>query len=115
MTPQDAKLKYVMEEIKDILLQHDIAGVVVLHTPGQSEFHVHLEPSYSCAYFDGNMLKVVAKLEDFDGDTEAMQSTLSSTFNMFHTITMVLAMITSNLIDVEMQFKSKYNITYNKS
>lgn len=38
-----------MEEIKTILHKHDIAGVVVLHTPGFNEYLFRIDPSYSCA------------------------------------------------------------------
>lgn len=43
------KLKKAMEEIKSVLKKHDIAGFVVIHTPGFSENLNHITPSYSCA------------------------------------------------------------------
>lgn len=38
-----------MEEIKTILDKYDIAGMVVIHTPGFSENLLQIDPSYSCA------------------------------------------------------------------
>lgn len=57
------KLKKAMEQIKDILKENDIAGFVVLHTPGFSEFLNHFETSYSAAKFmDGGVrLKINSK------------------------------------------------------
>ena len=57
------KLKKAMEEIKDILNKNDIAGFVVLHTPGFSEYLNHFETSYSCAKIvDGHVrLKINSK------------------------------------------------------
>lgn len=43
------KLKKAMEDIKKILHENDIAGFVVLHTPGFSEYLNRVDPSYSCA------------------------------------------------------------------
>ena len=40
-----ARLKYVMAEIKDLLEQHDVTGVVTLAEPGVSEFLLHLTAS----------------------------------------------------------------------
>ncbi len=57
------KLKKAMEQIKNILKENDIAGFVVLHTPGFSEYLNHFETSYSCAKLvDGDvMLKINSK------------------------------------------------------
>lgn len=46
---QSPKLKQAMEQIKQILQAHDIAAVVVLHTPEHSEFLMKIDPSYSVA------------------------------------------------------------------
>ena len=43
------KLKISISEIKAILEKHDIAGSIVLHTPGNSEYLMHINPTYSCA------------------------------------------------------------------
>lgn len=76
------KLKKAMELIKDILKDNDIAGIVVLHTPGHSEFLMGLETSYSCAKFEGDTLRVKAKLADFNGDKEAWALKMATTSNM---------------------------------
>lgn len=41
------KLKKAMEEIKKIVKKYDIGAMVILHTPGFSEFLNHVDPSYS--------------------------------------------------------------------
>ena len=54
------KLKKAMQQIEAILKENDIAGFVVLHTPGHSEFLNHVTTSYSCAKIqpDGIHLKL---------------------------------------------------------
>lgn len=52
------KLKKAMEEIKDILNKNDIAGFVVIHTPGFSEYLNHFETSYSCAKLIGGEVRL---------------------------------------------------------
>jgi hypothetical protein len=78
------KLKKAMEQIKAIIEENDIAGTVVLHTPGWGEFYAKLDPSYSCAKIEGEHLRVRAKLqEDFSGDKAAWEKKVSDTYNMF--------------------------------
>ncbi len=43
------KLKRVMAKIKDILIEEDIEGIVILHHQKWSEILNHLETSNSCA------------------------------------------------------------------
>jgi hypothetical protein len=77
------KLKKAMAAIQAILTEHDIAAVVVLHTPGFCEFMLHVSPSYSCARFDGNELRVRAKLkEDYQGDKQRWTLDVTNTANM---------------------------------
>lgn len=77
------KLKKAMEEIKVILKEYDIAALVVLHAPGHSEYLHALSPSYSCAKFNGDELRIRAKLkEDFNGDKKAWKEKISATSNM---------------------------------
>jgi hypothetical protein len=49
------KLRTAMEEIKAVIKKHDIAGVVVLHTPGYGEHFIKIDPSYSCAKIVTNL------------------------------------------------------------
>lgn len=55
------KLKKAMEEIKSILKKHDIAGSIVLHTPGFSEYLNHIDTSYSCAKMESGGIRIRSK------------------------------------------------------
>lgn len=77
------KLKKAAEEIKEILKRYDIAALVVLHTPGHSEFVCELQPSYSCASFEGNFLRIKAKKADYP-TLEAWKQKATDTANMLH-------------------------------
>lgn len=50
-----------MEQIKAILKQNNIAGTVILHTPGHSEFLNHVNTGYSCVTFEGDQLRIKTK------------------------------------------------------
>lgn len=77
------KLKKVMAKIQAILNEEDIAGSVVLHTPGHAEYFMKVDPSYSCAKIEGDMLRIKAKLqEDFQGDKKAWTKKMTDTVNM---------------------------------
>jgi len=83
----EIKLKVVAEEIKEILRKHDVAAAVVLHTPGHGEYFIHLNTSYSCAYYyDEEFIRFRAKLEDFNSVEERNQKQ-SDTANMLHILT----------------------------
>lgn len=76
------KLKTAMERIKAILKEYDIAGAVILHSPGFSEYLIKIDASYSCAKFEADYLRVKAKLqEDFDGDKDAWTQKITYTVN----------------------------------
>jgi hypothetical protein len=71
MTPQ-TKLKIAMEEMKDICKKYDIAAAIVLHTPpGNGEYALVLNPSYSCAYAtEDNSVNFYSKSKDYASKEE---------------------------------------------
>lgn len=79
------KLKKAMREIETILKAHDIAGSVVLHTPGYSEYLLHVFASYSCMTIDpvkGHIRTGARLKEDFNGDKIAWHKKINETVNM---------------------------------
>lgn len=83
------KLKEAMEEIKLILNKHDIAGAIVLHEVGFSEFLFKIDPSYSCCFFEkneggGDMLRIRAKAADYAGGASERNQKIADTSNMLH-------------------------------
>lgn len=94
------KLKKVMEQIKQICKDEDIAVVAILHTPGHSEFYMGLEPSYSCAKFEGDTLRVKAKLAEFNGDRDAWTLKMSTTSNMLNLLGETTLFLAENLAKV---------------
>ena len=95
------KLKKAAQEIQHILKKYDIAGVVVIHTPGHSEFVCSVSPSYSCAKITGDRLRVKAKLnEDFGGDRQAWKQKVRDTSNMLSLLSETMASMTMQLIEV---------------
>lgn len=105
------KLKKAMEQIKAILKEHDIAAMVVLHTPGHSEYVIRIDPSYSCAKFEGeDRIRVKAKLkEDFAGDKNAWEQTLSDTSNMLSLIGEVGARVSMSILEISKTVDEKIN------
>lgn len=79
------KLKKAMQEVRQVLEEHDIAGSVVLHTPGFSEYLIHISPSYSCAKIERNgVLRV--KASHLNIPFEEKIEMIISTANMFKLI-----------------------------
>lgn len=104
------KLKKAMEEMKEILRKHDIAGVVTLHTPGHSEYLLHVTPSYSCATFNGDELRVRARLkEDFHGNIGEQRKKVTDTVNMLDMLSESTAKLAMNLISLSEIVTKKTN------
>jgi hypothetical protein len=84
--PDQQRLKVARTEIEAILKKHDLAGAVVLHTPGMTEFFYDVQPSYSCAWIDDAQQRVRVKslAADYGGDTAAQQHDQAATANLFH-------------------------------
>ena len=82
--PDQARLKTARLEIEAILQKHDIAGAVVLHTPGMAEWFYQVNPSYSCLTIDeaAGTARVRSKLADYAGDQAAQLHDLTATANM---------------------------------
>lgn len=74
------KLKKVIEQIKDILKENDIAGFVLLHTPGYSEYLNHTETSYSCITNTPDGMRLQLKTEEV-GEKKA-EILAHGTYNM---------------------------------
>ena len=92
------KLKKAMQEINKILEDNDIAGVIVLHTPLHSEYLAKLNPSYSCAKFEGGNLRIKALKSEYP-TLEAWQEKVRATSNMFHMLSGSTAKLSLNLIE----------------
>jgi len=94
------KLKKAMEEIKLVLAKYDIAGFVVIHTPGNSEYFIKIDPTYSCAKFEGDMVRIKAKLSEYGGNKELWTEKVSDTANMFSLISETAGKTIIGLIEV---------------
>lgn len=81
--PYSPKLKVVMDKIKQTIYDNDVGALVVLHTPGFSEYFYRIDPPYACVTLDRNRVHVRARLkEDFNGDKEAQSQKIANTMNM---------------------------------
>lgn len=83
-TPDQQRLKVARLEIEAVLKKHDLAGAVVLHTPGMAEWFYDIQPSYSCAWIDEkkSAMRLKSKLADYGGDAELQRHDQAATANM---------------------------------
>lgn len=84
--PDQQRLKIARSEIEGILQKHDLGAVVVLHTPGMTEFFYDVTPSYSCVWIDeaAGQLRMKSKAADYGGDKDAQLLDQAATANMIH-------------------------------
>jgi hypothetical protein len=82
--PDQQRLKIARAKIESILREHDIAGVVALHTPGMTEFFYDVCPSYSCAWIDdaAGVARVKSSKASYGGDIAAQRLDQTHTANM---------------------------------
>lgn len=100
--PDQARLKIARTEIEALLKKHDLAGAVVLHTPGMTEFFYDIAPSYSCAWIDeaGQKVRVKSALADYGGDSTAQRKDQAATANMLSGLAQDLGKAALMFIDV---------------
>lgn len=84
--PDQQRLKIARAKIEGILKEYDLGAVVVLHTPGMTEFFYDVTPSYSCVWIDeaAQQLRAKSKLSEFGGDKKAQLRDQAATANMIH-------------------------------
>ena len=91
-----------MEEIQALLIEHDVAGIVILHTPGGGNCLVEISPTYSCAKFEEDGKEVIIKADRIDfPNEEAMDKKLADTLSIFSTINHFLPTVTYNFLEIE--------------
>lgn len=103
-----------MEEIKAVLNKHDIAGLIVLHTPGNGEFVLKLNPSYSALKMeqaldkDGNLVQGIRlKVDDKEyPDPQTRKKALSNTLNMVEILCNLSVAEADKLISMSEAFQS---------
>ena len=100
--PDQQRLKVARTEIEAILRKHDLAGVVVLHTPGMTEFFYDVRPSYSCAWIDEAQQRVRVKSlgADYNGDHKAQLHDQAASANLFHGLASDLSSAASMFVSV---------------
>lgn len=69
-----------MAEIKAVLNKYDIAGFVVIHTPGHSEYLNHCVTSYSCATVTPEGVRL--RLKEAEVGKEKARKLAADTCNM---------------------------------
>lgn len=83
--PDQQRLKTARIEIEAVLKKHDLAGVVVLHTPGMVEYFYDIRPTYSVCWVDESTssIRIASKLDrDHGGKVELQLHDQSATANM---------------------------------
>lgn len=105
------KLKKAAEEIKEIMAKYDIAGMVVLHTPGFSEFVLNITPTYSCAWIQGERFRFKAKKAEF-GSPEEWKQKISDTANMLHHLSTQGGQLAMNLVHASETVDKAVNAEY---
>lgn len=68
-----------MPEIIEVLKRHDIAGYIMLHESGYSEFLLHISPRWSVLRFKGQTVRF---RRDYGGDRTLQQAHLKATLTM---------------------------------
>lgn len=80
--PYSVKLKNAMDQIKKIMRENDITGMVLLHTPQKGEFYLKLDASYSCISIHPDGFRLNTK--SFKGKAKAQAK--ADTCNMTSTL-----------------------------
>jgi hypothetical protein len=101
------KLKKAMEQIKKLLTENDITGLVILHTPGFSEYLNHCTASYSCAKPDASGIRLELKAAEVG--KERARELANGTFNMVHHFATQSAIHAQFYMDMEEMLRQKWS------
>lgn len=102
------KLKMAMDEIKATIKKYDIAGVVIIHTPGYSEYLNAVSPSYSCAKI--NKGELVIELDVSDAGAANSIEKMRDTYNMISHLSESLQDLSIPYTDMKGFLKERFNI-----
>ena len=112
--PDQARLKQARIEIEAVLKKHDLAGAVVLHTPGMTEWFYDIRPSYSCVSVDeaAQRVHIRSKLADYGGDAQAQLHDQAATANMLQGLAHDLAQGGLMFVEVSRYVSKVTNATH---
>ena len=109
------KLKEAMAEIKATLKKYDIAGHVVLHEPGFSEYLIEVSPSWSMLKVEGNAIRFRSKLvEDFGGDRAAQIAANTATTSLIRMLADALIRDTNTFEELYSMLLQHWDITHSE-
>lgn len=100
-----------MDEIKAILKKNDIAGFVVIHTPGHVEFLNKINPSYSCANLQDGRLDMKSKKENYKNQSEQMQH-LKNTSDMLYGMSKQIGIHAMLYLDASQKLDKHLNVDH---
>lgn len=106
------KLKKAAEEIKDILKKHDIAAVIMLHTPGYGEYVVELSPSYSCAKIEHGLLSLKSNAADYPGGIDEQRRHISDTANMLEILSDLAEITIPGIVEANEVLRLTVDVTH---
>lgn len=96
-------------EIQEILKKYDIAGVVLLHTPGFIQYELRLDPAYSCVEFATNRFKIHPPAPDLS-DEKKDKKMISETVNMLANMRHKLGQLTMAMQQAEFAVRQEFQI-----
>lgn len=108
------KLKTAAEEIKSILKKYDIAGIVVLHTPGFSEYLYKINPTYSCAELLNGGIQFKTKSSHYGGDKKERDRVATDTSNMMKLLADTGAQLIVNTIEASKMLDKSLNANHTR-
>lgn len=108
-----------MQQIKALLKENDIAGIVILHTiegeaivkktsthvQGFTEYMVQLSPSYSAAKLENERLTVLGKVANYPS-LEVRNIRIAGTVNMLEHLSLWTGRIALNIMDIEKEVQA---------
>lgn len=101
------KLKKAADEIKLILQKYDIAANVILHTPGHSEYLLHITPTYSCAWLENGIVRFRARKADYNGNAMVRDQKIADTLNMLRLLSDTAGQNALALLNVADEFDKR--------
>ena len=106
------KLKNAMEEIKQILNKHDIAGLIVLHEPGYGEHYIKINPSYSALEFKNREGIIMKGRQRYNSNKIKHNKAIENSLSLLKVLCELAGKTIIPLIEVSQKMDEYYNATH---
>lgn len=107
----EQQLKQAIEQIREIMRTNDVGGIIILANEHRMEHYTELSPSWSCATYDGEMVRFRALESEFNSKQEQKEC-IENTVGLMAGMADVCRVLNEQLNAVLASLSQKFDISH---